>query len=77
MLEQITNLLKGVRPDVDYAAETSLIDGKILDSFDVVSLVAELKDAFDIDITIEDLTPENFNSAAAICAMVEKLQNAE
>ena len=77
MLEQIIEILKGVRADVDYENETSLIDSGILDSFDVVNLVGELKEAFEIDINIEDLTPENFNSAQAILALVEKLQDAD
>jgi len=77
MLEQIIDILKGVRADVDYETETSLIDSGILDSFDVVNLVGELKEAFEIDINIEDLTPENFNSAKAIQALVEKLQDAD
>lgn len=77
MLEQIIEILKGVRADVDYENETSLIDSGILDSFDVVNLVGELKEAFEIDISIEDLTPENFNSAQAILALVEKLQDAD
>ena len=77
MLEQIIEILKGVRADVDYENETSLIDSGILDSFDVVNLVGELKEAFEIDINIEDLTPENFNIAQAILALVEKLQDAD
>ena len=77
MLEQIIEILKTVREDVDYTKETALIDSGIFDSFDVVGLVSELKDAFDIDIGIDDLTPENFNSAQSILAMVERLQDAD
>jgi len=77
MLEQIIDILKSVREDVDYNSETALIDNGIFDSFDVVGLVSELKDAFDIDIGIDDLTPENFNSARSILALVERLQDAD
>ena len=77
MLEQIIDILKSVREDVDYNSETALIDNGIFDSFDVVGLVSELKDAFEIDIGIDDLTPENFNSARSILALVERLQDAD
>ncbi|MBP5271184.1 MAG: acyl carrier protein [Clostridia bacterium] len=74
MLEQIIAILNDINPDIDYENETSLIDDGLLDSFDIVSLVGELNDTFDITITVVDLIPENFNSAAAIAALVEKLQ---
>ena len=74
MLEQIISILNDINPDIDYENETSLIDDGLLDSFDIVSLVGELNDTFDITITVVDLIPENFNSAAAIAALVEKLQ---
>ena len=74
MLEQIIAILNDINPDIDYENETSLIDYGLLDSFDIVSLVGELNDTFDITITVVDLIPDNFNSAAAIAALVEKLQ---
>ncbi len=74
MLEQIIAILNDINPDIDYENETALIDDGLLDSFDIVSLVGELNDTFDITITVVDLIPENFNSAAAIAALVEKLQ---
>ena len=60
-------------PDVDFETEEHLIDEKILDSFDIVTLVAEIDSAFDVAIPAEELIPENFNSAKALWALVEKL----
>ena len=57
----------------DFEKETKLIDDKILESFDIVSLVSELSDEFDITIRPKDLVPENFNSVDAIEALVSKL----
>lgn len=74
-MDQIIEILKGIRDDVDYETETSLVDGGIFDSFDIVGLVTELKEAYDIDITVEDLVPENFNSAEAIFNLVERILN--
>ena len=50
-------------------------DDKVLDSFDIVTIVSELCDEFDITITVDDMEPENFNSAEAILALVERLQD--
>ncbi len=75
MKQEVLEILKSIRADVDYENETALIDDGILDSFDVVSVVGELCDAFDITITAEDIEPENFNSANAIIALVERLQD--
>ncbi|MBO4321604.1 MAG: acyl carrier protein [Clostridia bacterium] len=73
--EQIIEILTDINPDIDYETETALIDGGLLDSFDIVSLVGELNDTFDINITVVDLVPENFNSADAMAALVERLQD--
>lgn len=75
MMNELKAILEELRPDVDFENETGLIDNGILDSFDIVSLVAELNEAFDIEISPADLIPENFNSAEAIFALVEKLQD--
>jgi acyl carrier protein len=74
-MEQLLEILKGIRPDVEFANETSLIDDGILDSFDVVSIISELDDAFDVQIRINELDPENFNSAEAIWKLVQELKN--
>ena len=74
-MNELMEILEELRPDVDFENETLLIGNGILDSFDIVSLVTSLNDAFDIAIKPNDLIPENFNSAAAILALVEKLQD--
>jgi len=74
-MNELMEILEELRPDVDFENETGLIDHGILDSFDIVSLVGELNEAFDIEIKPTDLVPENFNSAEAILALVEKLQD--
>ncbi len=68
-------ILQELRPDVDFENETQLITNGVLDSFDIVALVGELNDEFDIEIKPNNLVPENFNSAKAMMAMIEKLQD--
>lgn len=74
MRKQLMEILEDLRPDVNFEIETALIDDEILSSFDIVSLVSELNDNFDIEINVDDLLPENFNSADAILELIEKLQ---
>ncbi len=73
-MEQLLEILKGIRPDVDFENETALIDDGILDSFDVVSIISELDDAFGVQVRITELDPENFNSAESIWNLVQELQ---
>ena len=73
-MEKLLEILKGIRPDVDFENETALIDDGIMDSFDVVSIISELDNAFGAQIRITELDPENFNSAEAIWKLVQEMQ---
>ncbi len=73
-MEKLLEILQEIRPDVDFNEETKLIDHGILDSFDIIVLVGEINDAFDVEIGVIDLLPENFNSVEAIMNLITKLQ---
>ncbi len=72
-MEKIIEILKGVRDDIDFEKEQKLVDDGIIDSFDIVAIVGELSEEFDITFTAEDIEPENFNSVAAIMELVNRL----
>ena len=74
-MNELMEILNELRPDVDFETETALIDDGVLDSFDIVALVGELNDAFDIEIKPNNLVPANFNSAEAMMALIEELQD--
>jgi len=74
-MEKLIEILKSIRSDIDFEKEERLIDDGILDSFDIVSIVGELCDAYDITITADEMEPENFNSAKAMLALVERLMD--
>ena len=74
MREELMELLEELRPDVDFESNLALIDQGILDSFDIVSLVGELNDAFDIEINVGHLQPQNFNSVEAMLSLIQVLQ---
>lgn len=72
-MEALLNILTELHPEVDFETCTTLIDDKILDSFDIVTIVAEIDSEYDVAIPAEELLPENFNSAKALYALVERL----
>ena len=73
-MDKLMRILSELSSDIDFETEDALIDGGLLDSFDIVTLVAEIDDAFGIEIPAETLIPENFNSAKAIFALIQQLQ---
>ncbi len=77
MMDQLLEILEDINPDNDYMAEDKLIDNGLLDSLSLLTLVSELEDAFGIEITPTDLIPANFNSAAAMWEMIQRLQEAD
>lgn len=72
-MEQLLSIMREIRPDVDFETETKLIDDEILDSFDIISIVSEVNEQFGIEINVDDLLPENFNSAEALYALIKKM----
>ena len=72
-MEQLLSILSGLHPEVDFAVTEDLVDDGILDSLDIVSLVAEIHSEFDVTIPAEEIVPENFNSAEALWALICKL----
>lgn len=73
-MEELLEILNDLHPEVDFEIEDSLVDDKILDSFDIISIIAEINDQFDVAVSAEDIIPENFNSAKAIYELIERLQ---
>lgn len=72
-MDELLKILEEIKPTVDFKECDTLIDDGYLDSFDILSIVSELNDAFGIEISPVDIVPENFNSAAALWAMAQRL----
>lgn len=73
-MERLLEILRDLHPEVDFESCDTLIDDKILDSFDVVSIIAEIGEEFDVVISAEMITPENFNSAEALYELIQELE---
>ena len=76
-LEAIIDLLKDVEEDVDYENCTTLVDDRVLDSFDILSIISSINDEFDVSVPAKDIVPDNFNSAQAMLDMVKRLVDEE
>ena len=72
-VEKLLDILKEIHPDVDFTSEQDLIGDGILDSLDIVTLITEINSVFDVSIPAEEILPENFCSAEAIYALIERL----
>ncbi len=74
-MKKLLGLLSDIRPDVDFENENALIDDGLIESLDIVAIVTEIMAEFDVEISVDDLLPENFNSAEAILAMIHQKQS--
>ena len=72
-MEELLSILEDLHPDIDFETCDTLIDDGIIDSFDIVSIIAEINDQFDVVIPAEEIVPENFNSARALYELIERL----
>ena len=74
-MEELLEILQELHTEVNFEEEEHLIDDKILDSFDIVSIISEIADQFDVTISAEHILPENFNSAKALYALIQQLED--
>ena len=76
-MEDLLEILRGLHPDIDFESEEGLIDNGVLDSLDIVTLITEISENFDVTITAKDIVPGNFNSAKALYALIQRLEDEE
>lgn len=74
-MESLMEILKNLHPDVDFETCTTLVDDRIIDSFDIVTIISEINDEYDVVIPAEDIVPENFNSAKALYELIQRLED--
>jgi len=73
-MERLLELLEEIRPDLDFENCQDLIDSHHLNSLDIISIVAEVEDAFDVTIPTVEVIPHNFNSAQNLWELIQRLQ---
>jgi len=72
--EKVSAVLKAVKPTKNLDGVTDIVEGGYLDSFEIMKLITSLGDEFGVEIAVDDMTPENFNSVDAIAALIETLK---
>ena len=72
-MSELIEILENLHPEVDFDTCTTLIDDKILDSFDIITIISEINEEFDVVIPAEEIVPENFNSAQALHELITRL----
>ena len=75
MKDKLLQILEEDCPGVDFAEETALVDDGVIESLDLVTIVADIMDAFGIELTVDDLLPENFNTVDGMLNLIERKQN--
>ncbi len=74
-MDKVLEILKAANDTIDYANETALVTSGLIDSLELMEIISELEDAFDIEIGMEEIVPENFDSVEAIFRLTERLSN--
>ncbi len=72
--DTILEIIDDIKPGVEVVGRTDLATGRVLESFDILQLISELNDEFDIVIPLEMVIPENFDSLEGIVSLVERLR---
>ena len=71
-MDKLKKILEDLRPDIDFDTAENLVDGNVFDSFDIITLVAKISEEMGVEINVDDILPENFNSLKAIAQLVDK-----
>lgn len=69
----LLEILSELHPDEDFESYNTLVDSKVLDSFDIITLISEISEEFDVVISADKIVPENFNSVQALCKLIQSL----
>ena len=75
-MDKLLKILNDLHGDIDFTAESALVEDGILDSLDIVALITEIRSEFDVSIPPEEIVPENFNSVKAIRELICRIDEA-
>lgn len=74
-MEELIEKLKKIKSGPDYENDTRLFESGQLKSFDIIQIIAMIRDEYDVKVPISEIKPTNFNSAAAIYDMIQRLDD--
>lgn len=74
-MEVLMEILENLHPEIDFNTCETLIDDGLIDSFDIVTIISEINEEYDVVIPAEEIVPENFNSAKALYSLIQRLED--
>ena len=74
-MEALMGILENLHPEIDFNTCETLIDDGLIDSFDIVTIISEINEEYDVVIPAEEIVPENFNSAKALYSLIQRLED--
>lgn len=74
MREELLKILGRIRPDCDFLTSSHFVMDQLLDSLDIVEVVASLENAYSIDVPENQIVPDNFSSLESLQKLVESLK---
>ena len=75
-MNELLTILRELHPDIDFETATGLVEDSVLTSLDIVTIVTEVADRLDVNIPAEEILPENFDAAAALWQLIQRLDEA-
>ena len=75
-MNELLTILRELHPDIVFETATGLVEDSVLTSLDIVTIVTEVADRLDVNIPAEEILPENFDSAAALWQLIQRLDEA-
>jgi len=73
----IEHILKEIKPELDFLTTKNFVGTGMLDSFDIILLVAAMEENFGVRIEGVDIVPENFDNIESISNLLQKYQIAQ
>ncbi len=74
-MEALMEILENLHPEIDFNTCETLIDDGLIDSFDIVTIISEINEEYDVVIPAEEIIPDNFNSAKALYSLIQRLED--
>ena len=74
-MKELLELLEEVKPGVDFESSQNMIEEGLIDSFDMINIIANINEKFDIDFSVAEIIPENFETVKSLYETIERIKN--
>lgn len=74
-MEKLLEILESIKPGVDFKNSKNMIEEGLIDSFDIVTIVAKINEEFDIEFSVSEVVPENFATVETLYKTIERIKN--